>query len=267
MSCAHDAPSQSGAVCCRSEPPSSYVVLSPRYDLRFEFEAARWEFASSHGRSEIGNFDMLQGTRPVSYSILLGRRFQPKRRAQLAMVAGLGVLRHSWIDSGPQDFRFNGVVTKEFSWDDHGTTNDPHLTFGLEAVVSVSARFAVIPRWRVQLSSASAEGSSGGYYLPTTTLRNVAGTRAGGGSEPALSARWCSRECAADRPISIALRAAKVDPDFLRLITPVPGRAGGRKLMGRVGGRHHGEQLRWRPSPVSVPDVTVQRLSKVASGF
>src|SRR5438045_2110451 len=28
------------------------VVLSPRYDLRFEFEAARWEFASSHGRSE-----------------------------------------------------------------------------------------------------------------------------------------------------------------------------------------------------------------------
>jgi hypothetical protein len=151
------------------------VVLSPRYDLRFEFEAARWEFASSHGRSEIGNFDMLQGTRPVSYSILLGRRFQPKRRAQLAMVAGLGVLRHSWIDSGHQDFRFNGVVTKEFSWDDHGTTNDPHLTFGLEAVVSVSAHFAVIPRWRVQLSSASAEGSSGGYYLPTTTLRNVAG--------------------------------------------------------------------------------------------
>jgi hypothetical protein len=75
------------------------------------------------------------------------------------------------------------------------------------------------------------------------------------------------RECAADRPISIATRVAKVDPDFLRLITPVTGRAGGRKLIGRVGGPHHGEQLRWRPSPVSVPDVTAQRLSKVASGF
>jgi hypothetical protein len=91
------------------------------------------------------------------------------------MLVGAGVIRHSWTASGHQDFRFNGIVTKEFSWNDRGTTTDVQFTAGLEATVSLARHLAVVPRWRSQLYSASAEGSSGGYYLPTNTIRNLAG--------------------------------------------------------------------------------------------
>jgi hypothetical protein len=49
------------------------------------------------------------------------------------------------------------------------------FTAGLEAVISLTGRLAVVPRWRGQLYAASAEGASGGYDLPTTTFRNLAG--------------------------------------------------------------------------------------------
>jgi hypothetical protein len=151
------------------------MLLSPRYDLRLEVEVARWRAERVSERSSHGSFDFTNGSRPVSYSILLGRHLQPRRRAQLQMLVGAGIIRHSWTDSGHQDFRFNGIVTQEFNWNDRGTTTDLHLTAGLEATLSLTQHLAVVPRWRGQLYSASAEGSSGVYYLPTTTIRNLAG--------------------------------------------------------------------------------------------
>ena len=151
------------------------MLLSPRYDVRLEVEVARWRVERVSEKSSIGNFDITNGSRPMSYSILIGRRLQPRRRAQLQMLVGAGVIRHSWTASGHDDFRLNGVVTREFSWNDRGTVTDAQFTAGLEAVVSLTRHLAVVPRWRGQLYAASAEGSSGGYYLPTTTIRNLAG--------------------------------------------------------------------------------------------
>jgi hypothetical protein len=151
------------------------VVLSPRYDVRLEVEIAQWRVDRVSERSSIGSFDFTDGFRPASYSVLFGRRLYSKRRAELEILIGAGVVRQSWTQSGHDDFRVNGVVTHEFSWNDHGTTTDPQFTAGLEASVWLTPHLAIVPRWRSQLYGASAGGTSGGYYLPTTTLRNVAG--------------------------------------------------------------------------------------------
>jgi hypothetical protein len=150
------------------------VPLSPRYDVRFEVEMTEWTFDRVHMRNSLGRFDLVDGSRPISYTVLVGRRFRPRRYAQFAVLGGYGVVRSSWQESYHDELKVNGAVISRLGWDLHGTSRGTQLTVGVEAAIVVTTHLAIVPRWRGQMTSV-AEGSSAGFYLPTSTVRNLAG--------------------------------------------------------------------------------------------